>query len=153
MAQLLQARGGTAANGPAAGRARRPQVRVAVIGTGASAVQIVPAIQPQVATMTVFQRTPGWVLPRLDRDTTGTERRLLRAVPVLQRALRAGQALVRDGVLSQVMHRRWMRRIVQAIARAHLRRAVADPALRAKLQPSFEIGCKRWTSTGCPASR
>jgi cation diffusion facilitator CzcD-associated flavoprotein CzcO len=117
--------------------------RVAVIGTGASAVQIVPAIQPQVATMTVFQRTPGWVLPRLDRDITRTERRLLRAFPLLQRALRGGQALVRDGVLSQVMHRRSVRRIVQAVATAHLRRAVADPALRAKLQPSFEIGCKR----------
>jgi cation diffusion facilitator CzcD-associated flavoprotein CzcO len=117
--------------------------RVAVIGTGASAVQIVPAIQPEVAAMTVFQRTPGWVLPRLDRDITRAERRLLRAVPLVQRALRGGQALVRDGVLSQVMHRRWVRRIVQAVATAHLRRAVADPALRAKLQPSFEIGCKR----------
>ena len=117
--------------------------RVAVIGTGASAVQIVPAIQPQVAAMTVFQRTPGWVLPRLDRDITRAERRLLRAFPLLQRALRGGQTLVRDGVLSQVMHRRSVRRIVQAVATAHLRRAVADPALRAKLQPSFEIGCKR----------
>jgi cation diffusion facilitator CzcD-associated flavoprotein CzcO len=117
--------------------------RVAVIGAGASAVQIVPAIQPEVAAMTVFQRTPGWVLPRLDRDITRAERRLLRAVPLLQRALRGGQALIRDGVLSQVMHRRWVRRIVQAVASAHLRRAVADPALRAKLQPSFEIGCKR----------
>jgi len=117
--------------------------RVAVIGTGSSAVQIVPAIQPEVAAMTVFQRTPGWVLPRLDRDITGSERRLLRAFPLLQRALRGGQALARDGVLSQVMHRRPVRRIVQAVATAHLRRAVADPALRAKLQPSFEIGCKR----------
>jgi cation diffusion facilitator CzcD-associated flavoprotein CzcO len=117
--------------------------RVAVIGTGASAVQIVPAIQPEVAAMTVFQRTPGWVLPRMDRDITRAERRLLRAVPLLQRVLRGGQALARDGVLSQVMHRRWVRRIVQVVATGHLRRAVADPALRAKLQPSFEIGCKR----------
>jgi cation diffusion facilitator CzcD-associated flavoprotein CzcO len=117
--------------------------RVAVIGTGSSAVQIVPAIQPEVAAMTVFQRTPGWVLPRMDRDITRTERRLLRAFPLLQRALRGGQALARDGVLSQVMHRRWVRRVVQAVATAYLRRAVADPALRAKLQPSFEIGCKR----------
>ena len=127
--------------------------RVAVIGTGASAVQIVAAIQPRVAAMTVFQRTPGWVLPRMDRDITRTERRLLRAVPLLQRALRGGQALARDGVLSQVMRRRWVRRIVQAIATAHLRRAVTDPALRARLQPSFEIGCKRIliSSTWYPA--
>lgn len=117
--------------------------RVAVIGTGASAIQIVPAIQPKVAALTIFQRTPGWVLPRWDRDISDTERRLLRAFPILQRALRAGQDLGRDGLLHQVMHRRWIRRAVQAYARAYLRRAVGDPALRAKLRPHFEIGCKR----------
>jgi cation diffusion facilitator CzcD-associated flavoprotein CzcO len=118
-------------------------LRVAVIGTGASAIQIVPAIQPAVAAMTIFQRTPGWVLPRWDREISATERRLLRAFPVLQRALRAGQALGRDRFLHQLMHRRWMRRVAQAFARAYLRRSVEDPELRAKLMPDFEIGCKR----------
>jgi cation diffusion facilitator CzcD-associated flavoprotein CzcO len=114
-----------------------------VIGTGASAIQIVPAIQPEVAAMTVFQRTPGWVLPRWDRDITRAERRLLREFPVLQRALRAGQALGRDRCLHQLMHRRWLRRAAEAFARAYLRRSVEDPELRAKLMPDFEIGCKR----------
>jgi cation diffusion facilitator CzcD-associated flavoprotein CzcO len=118
-------------------------LRVAVIGTGASAIQIVPAIQPDVAAMTVFQRTPGWVLPRWDREISRTERRLLREFPVLQRALRAGQALGRDRFLHQLMHRRCLRRAAEAFARAYLRRSVEDPELRAKLMPDFEIGCKR----------
>ena len=66
--------------------------RVAVLGTGASAVQIVPAIQPQVAAMTVFQRTPGWVLPRLDRDITRH-----RAAAAARRALAAAGAARRPG--------------------------------------------------------
>jgi cation diffusion facilitator CzcD-associated flavoprotein CzcO len=128
-------------------------LRVAVVGTGASAIQIVPAIQPKVAAMTVFQRTPGWVLPRWDREISGMERSLLRAFPLLQRLLRAGQALVRDRLLHQLMHRRWMRQLAQAFARGYLRRAVADPQLRAKLTPDFEIGCKRilMTSEWYPA--
>ena len=118
-------------------------LRVAVIGTGASAIQIVPAIQPKVDQMTVFQRTPTWVLPRMDRDISDAERRLLRAVPLLQRAARAGQAIVRDRGLFQLIHHRRVRRVLEALGKAYLRRAVKDPALRAKLTPSFELGCKR----------
>ena len=117
--------------------------RVAVIGTGASAIQIVPAIQPLVGKLTVFQRTPGWVMPRNDRDITDAERRLLRRVPAIQRLLRTAQDWQRDGVMHQVMHRRWIRRIAQTISLAYLRREIDDPALRAKLTPDFEIGCKR----------
>ncbi len=127
--------------------------RVAVIGTGASAIQIVPSIQPKVAALTIFQRTPGWVIPRFDRDITAAERRVLRAVPAIQRLLRAGQDVARDGVLHQVMHRRWLRRVVEAVARGYMRREIDDPALREKLLPDFEIGCKRIliTSTWYPA--
>jgi cation diffusion facilitator CzcD-associated flavoprotein CzcO len=117
--------------------------RVAVIGTGASAVQIVPAIQPDVAALTVFQRTPGWVIPRLDRPISRAERRLLRAVPALQRIPRGCQYLVRDLLLHQLMHRRWMRRGFQMLAKAFLRLCIDDPGLRAKLSPDYEIGCKR----------
>ncbi len=127
--------------------------RVAVIGTGASAIQIVPAIQPKVASMTIFQRTPGWVLPRADRDISARERRLLRRFPMLQRALRTEQTVFRDVVLHRIMHSRRLRRVAQAYALAYLRREIADPALRAKLHPRFEIGCKRIliTSTWYPA--
>ncbi len=127
--------------------------RVAVIGTGASAVQIVPAIAPEAGRVTVFQRTPGWVLPRVDRDTTAVERRLLRAVPGLQRAIRAGQAAYRDSVLLRFTDSRATRRVLQAFSRAYLRRTIDDPATRAKLLPDFEIGCKRilLTSAWYPA--
>ena len=64
--------------------------RVAVIGTGASAVQFVPRIQPQVAQLHVFQRTPSWVMPDPDRRVTDLEHRLWRRVPATQRVLRAG---------------------------------------------------------------
>ena len=127
--------------------------RVAVVGSGASAVQLVPAIQPLAATVTVFQRTPAWVMPRVDRDISALERRLLRAVPALQRLLRAGQDVTRDRVLLQVMRRPAVRRVGEAVSKAYLRRTIADPALRAKLTPSFELGCKRIliTSTWYPA--
>jgi cation diffusion facilitator CzcD-associated flavoprotein CzcO len=117
--------------------------RVAVIGTGASAIQIVPAIQPKAGALTVFQRTPGWVMPRLDRTISKTERGLLRAFPALGRVPRWLQYLARDGVMHQLMHRRWMRKLAQGIARAFLRLSVKDPGLRAKLKPDFQIGCKR----------
>ncbi len=117
--------------------------RVAVIGTGASAIQIVPAIQPQVGKLTVFQRTPGWVIPRNDRDVTAVERRLLRAVPLLQKLIRGGQYVYRDAVMLKVMHHRSVRRIAQAVSKAYMRRTIDDPALRRKLTPDFEIGCKR----------
>src|SRR5690606_5578643 len=56
--------------------------RVAMVGTGASAIQIVPSIQPLVERLTLFQRTPAWVLPRVDRPISGAERALHRALPV-----------------------------------------------------------------------
>jgi cation diffusion facilitator CzcD-associated flavoprotein CzcO len=117
--------------------------RVAVIGTGASAIQIVPAVQPFVERMTIFQRTPGWVLPRNDRDVTDLERRILRAFPALQRMIRFGQFAFRDGVLLRLLMHRRARQVLQAVALAHLRRSIEDPELRRKLTPDFEIGCKR----------
>jgi cation diffusion facilitator CzcD-associated flavoprotein CzcO len=127
--------------------------RVAVIGTGASAIQIVPALQPQVGHLTVFQRTPGWVIPRLDRDVMKLERRLLRAAPWLQKLIRAGQFAYRDAVLLQVMHSRRVRRMFEAVSRAYMHATIDDPELRRKLTPRFEIGCKRIliTSSWYPA--
>lgn len=118
-------------------------LRIAVIGTGASAIQIVPAIQPRVAKLTLFQRTPTWVIPKMDRAICAFERRLLSTVPALQRVPRAAQGVVRDRVMVQLFHHRAFRRVFEALAKAHLRRAVKDPALRAILMPDFEFGCKR----------
>jgi cation diffusion facilitator CzcD-associated flavoprotein CzcO len=118
--------------------------RVAVVGTGASAIQFVPEIQPDVARMVVFQRTPAWVVRRGDRPVTAVERRVFRAFPALQELQRKLQFAIREHLLYPVILRRPAWRIVmQALGRLHLRQQVRDPRLRAKLTPSFEIGCKR----------
>ena len=116
--------------------------RVAVIGTGASAIQLVPAIQPVVGRMHVFQRTPPWILPRRDRRMSAAEKALYRRLPFVQRAARAaiyaGRELFVFGFRSPDRMR-----LAQRIARRHLKKSVPDPALRRKLTPSWTLGCKR----------
>ena len=119
--------------------------RVGVIGTGASAVQFVPRIQPEVGTLHLFQRTPAWVMPDMDRPVTGFERRLFRRVPATQRLVRAGIYLMQEAtVLGTIVNRR-LSGVLEAVARRHLRAQVPDPELRAKLTPNYTIGCKRIT--------
>jgi cation diffusion facilitator CzcD-associated flavoprotein CzcO len=94
--------------------------------------------------MTVFQRTPGWVIPRCDRAIGAFERRVRRLLPGSSRVQRFAQFAIRDGLHFRMIRRnRAFRFAMQAIARRHLRRQVSDPELRAKLTPDFEIGCKR----------
>ena len=113
--------------------------RVAVIGTGASAIQFVPRIQPSVERLTVFQRTAPWVVPKPDVAYSEWRRRL-RAVQQLERAVfwTTGE-LAAFGLKGN----RTVTRTVEWIARRHLRRQVADPGVRAKLTPDYRIGCKR----------
>jgi cation diffusion facilitator CzcD-associated flavoprotein CzcO len=94
--------------------------------------------------MTVFQRTPGWVIPRFDRRVTKLEHRIRRLLPGSSRVQRLVQFLVRDGLHYRMIRRnRVVRTIIEAVARRHLRRQVPDAELRAKLTPTFEAGCKR----------
>jgi cyclohexanone monooxygenase len=116
--------------------------RVAVIGTGASAVQFVPEIQPQVARLHVFQRTAHWVLPKPDRAITALEAKLLRRAPALRRALRAALYYAFELVGWGTRHVGAMRQ-VERLGRSHLRRSVHDEALRRALTPSYTLGCKR----------
>ena len=103
--------------------------RVAVVGTGASSIQFVPEIQPRAAHVTVFQRTPGWVMPRMDRATTALERAVLRRVPGVRRLQRLVQFLVRDGLHYRLIRRnRVFRTIVQGIAAG----APAPPGARSR---------------------
>jgi cation diffusion facilitator CzcD-associated flavoprotein CzcO len=116
--------------------------RVAVVGTGASAIQFVPAIQPEVGKLHLFQRTPAWVLPRLDRPIPPRLRRLFDVLPAAQRVLRSAIYARREAYIllfrnPQVM--KW----AQRLAVRHLEREVADPVLRDKLTPRFRLGCKR----------
>ena len=118
--------------------------RVAVVGTGASAVQVIPAIQSHVERLVVFQRTPGWVVPRPDREVTEREKRALRAFPQLVRLYRLGQFAVRDMVNYRMIRRnRLLRRFLERMSRRLLEEHIDDPELRAKLTPDYEIGCKR----------
>ena len=117
--------------------------RVAVIGTGASAIQVVPSIAPTGAHLDVYQRTAPWVLPRMDRQYPRFERSLYRRVPGLQRAVRALQYASREFQVVGLTRTRAALAPIKALGRAHLAMQVRDRALRARLTPHFEIGCKR----------
>ena len=117
--------------------------RVAIVGTGASAVQIVPHAQRAAAHLTVFQRTPAWVFPHPDRPVKAWERRLFRTFPLLQKLVRARVYATHELLMLPLAKRPRLRRVVQRAAEEHLRRQVDDPALRAALTPTFAPGCKR----------
>ena len=116
--------------------------RVAVIGTGASAIQFVPQIQPQVGALHLFQRTPPWIMPRLDHQITQTEHVLLRRIPLAPRLVRSALYWLMELRLIGFRNPRLMRGAAR-VARWHMRRQVPDPALRAKLTPDYTMGCKR----------
>lgn len=117
--------------------------RVAVVGTGASAIQFVPAIQPVVGRLLVFQRTPPWIVPRVERPISLAERRLYARFPALQLLQRARVYAVRELLVAAFRHPRLMRLTMQRAAERFLERSVPDPALRAKLTPGYDVGCKR----------
>lgn len=117
--------------------------RVAVIGTGASAIQLIPQLAPRVAQLTVYQRTPAWVLPKPDRPLRDWERRLFERLPFTQRLMRSAIYWQHEGrALAFVVRPRLMKLVAREAGR-HLARQVADPALRARLTPDYTIGCKR----------
>jgi cation diffusion facilitator CzcD-associated flavoprotein CzcO len=117
--------------------------RVAVIGTGASAIQFVPRIADEVGQMHVFQRTAPWIMPHTDRPTTRLERRLYKALPLAQKAVRTGVYWSRESfLLGFIKDQRFMAG-AEKLAGAHLRKQVTDPELRRKLTPQYRLGCKR----------
>ncbi|WP_328320397.1 NAD(P)/FAD-dependent oxidoreductase [Kribbella sp. NBC_00382] len=117
--------------------------KVAVIGTGASAIQFVPAIQPDVEELHLFQRTPPWVMPRPDRKISAAEKRIYRAFPLVQKAVRAGIYWSRESLVLGFAKLPAMMKQGQKIAERHLAQQIRDPELRAKLTPDFTLGCKR----------
>src|SRR5690606_32062109 len=127
--------------------------RVAMIGTGASAIQIVPSIQPEVSRLTLFQRTPAWVLPRVDRSISAAERALHRALPFTAQLRRGLLWGVRELQVQAFTKHPNELGLVEALAKRHMARAIKDPELRAKLTPDYRIGCKRilLSSTYYPA--
>jgi cation diffusion facilitator CzcD-associated flavoprotein CzcO len=116
--------------------------RVAVVGTGASTIQFLPKIQPQVKELHLFQRTPPWVVPSRDRVISRLERLLYRALPPAQTAMRGAIYWARELFVLSFMHPR-MGVLGERMARRHLESQVDDPSLRAKLTPHYRMGCKR----------
>ncbi|MEP6853643.1 MAG: NAD(P)/FAD-dependent oxidoreductase [bacterium] len=117
--------------------------RVAVVGTGASAIQIVPAIAERVAHLDVYQRTPPWVVPRADRDLTRPERWLFARMPLAERLARLGIYSARESYVFAFAKRPGLARAGRRVAERHLASQVADPALRERLRPNYAFGCKR----------
>ncbi|MEU0411213.1 NAD(P)/FAD-dependent oxidoreductase [Streptomyces griseorubiginosus] len=117
--------------------------RVAMVGTGASAIQIVPAIQPLARNLTLFQRTPPWVMPRMDRAITGAERWLHRQLPFSTQARRGLLWGIRELQVQAFTKRPGELGAVEQLAKRNMARAIKDPVLRAKLTPDYRIGCKR----------
>ncbi len=124
--------------------------RLAVIGTGASAVQIIPTLAPSVAQMDVYQRTPIWVLPKPNPSIGPRVQRLFRRRPAVQRAVQRGLTAYMEwflikGVLGydQPSHRRVVRALTWLLSEVSYRRQVPDAGLRQKLLPGYGLGCKR----------
>ena len=117
--------------------------RVAVIGTGASAIQIIPELAKTVRQLDVYQRTAPWVLPRFDRDYTTAERLAFAHVPGYQRLIRSAMYWSKELVGFALTYAPKMLVPVQKLAKRHIERAIADTRLRAKVTPRWEIGCKR----------
>ncbi len=117
--------------------------RVAVVGTGASAIQVVPALQPRTAQLDVYQRSPGWTLPKGDHAYGPWMQRLFERVPAVQRLDRRAQAAFMDVGAEAMTRRPWMLAPFRAAGRRQIRKAIPDPQLRAKVTPADESGCKR----------
>ncbi len=117
--------------------------RVAVIGTGASAIQFVPQIVPQVDRLHLFQRTPPWIMPRPDRAISSVTRWLFAHVPGLHYLYRAALYWILESRAAGFVVEPRLLRLGEGLALRHLRKSVADPALRAALTPNYRMGCKR----------
>jgi cation diffusion facilitator CzcD-associated flavoprotein CzcO len=116
--------------------------RVAVVGTGASSIQFVPEIQPDVAELHLFQRTAPWIVPRRARPLSRAEQALYRVFPPAQRAMRRMISSVRELFAIPMINAK-RSRIIRSIGLAHLKRQVPDLELRAKVTPHYAPGCKR----------
>ncbi|MCH9731192.1 MAG: NAD(P)/FAD-dependent oxidoreductase [Actinomycetia bacterium] len=117
--------------------------RVAVIGTGSTAAQVIPEIAPRVGHLTVFQRSAGWVIPRIDWRISAVEKALMKRVPGLQRIRRWRQRWYREMALPALLKPGALTTAIEAVGRWHLRRQVHDPSIRRKLTPTDRFGCKR----------
>jgi cation diffusion facilitator CzcD-associated flavoprotein CzcO len=122
--------------------------RIAVIGTGASAIQAVPEIQKMdVSQLLIFQRTAPWVIPRIDRRLQDWEKNLFRRFPFVQKLIRVMIYWGTESFALSFVYRWPVRFIIQSLARYNLEREVKNKELRKKLTPTWDFGCKRMLLT------
>jgi cation diffusion facilitator CzcD-associated flavoprotein CzcO len=121
--------------------------RVAVIGTGASALQVIPTIAPETAHLTVYQRTPIWVMPKVNFAIPGALQKVFETVPLSQRIVRSivssTTAVAETVAVTHNKRLPYVTKAVAELAKAYLRSQVKDPELREKLTPTYGFGCKR----------
>ncbi|MUM33966.1 NAD(P)/FAD-dependent oxidoreductase, partial [Mycolicibacterium sp. CBMA 361] len=117
--------------------------RVAVIGTGASAIQIVPAIVDQVAELHLYQRTPAWVMPRPNNAFPVWMKDVFRRVPGARALMRAAIYWIHEGVGFAMTKQPRLLKIGELLGKWNINRSVKDPELRRKLTPNYVAGCKR----------
>lgn len=117
--------------------------RVAVVGTGASAVQLVPPVARAAATLTVFQRHGNWLLPRTNRVYSPVNRALIERVPGLQRSRRAITYAATELLTRAIRHPRTVGRLAGWVSRRFMAQQLPDPQLRARVVPDYAFGCKR----------
>ncbi len=117
--------------------------RIGVIGTGASAIQLIPRVANEADQVIVFQRTAPWVVPKLDRPISRLEQTLYAKAPATQKAVRAAIFAVTESVGVAITRYPRLLRPGEAWARRHMHRAISDPELRRELTPTYRLGCKR----------
>ncbi|MGV0905093.1 flavin-containing monooxygenase [Mycobacterium novum] len=121
--------------------------KVAVIGTGASGVQIIPELVKVAKSVKVFQRTPGWVLPKVNTSTSGPLKWVYKNVPLAEKLMRSAWYWGHESVALGVVWDTPLTRLVEALSTANLRLQVKDPWMRRQLTPDFSAGCKRLLMT------
>jgi cation diffusion facilitator CzcD-associated flavoprotein CzcO len=116
---------------------------VAVVGTGASAIQFVPQIAPRVGQLYLFQRTPPWIVPRLDFAISEKWKQRFRRVPLTRWAFRQYIFWRQEFRVLGFLGNESIRKKAEEIALRHMARSIRDPKLRAALTPNYQLGCKR----------
>ena len=117
--------------------------RIGIVGTGASAIQLVPQLAPRVARLCLFQRTPPWVLPKADRRLSRAERWAYAHVPFAQRLARGAIYALHEWRAPGFTRKPALLKAAEPLALAYLRHKVPDPVLREALTPRYRLGCKR----------
>ncbi|HWO60641.1 MAG TPA: NAD(P)/FAD-dependent oxidoreductase [Umezawaea sp.] len=117
--------------------------KVAVVGTGASAIQFVPKIADRVESLEIFQRTPPWIMPKADRPISEREHKVFKRVPFAQRVYRDFVYWTRESTALGFAVNPKIMKLAQRIAKRHMAHQVPDRALRGKLTPDYTMGCKR----------